>query len=433
MNKKPLILLELNEINFNFVEKYLIKHKKTLPNFTKLLSQYKKILTKSETEYHLLEPWIQWVSAHTNLEFSEHKIFRLGDIVESKYAQIFETIEKKNFKVGCVSPMNASNALSSPAYFIPDPWTNTKSSNDFWCKNVHQLLKQTVNDNSKQKISLKSYLTLICALVRFAKFKNYLIYFKLALGSFGKPWRKALFLDTLINDIHIGLLNKNKPDFSTVFFNAGAHIQHHYFHNSKLIQHSAENPKWYIEKKYDPFYEMLQIYDAIIGHYLNKKYEVIIATGLSQRPYEKPMFYYRLKNHKNFLNKLQVRYKSIYPRMTRDFLIEFENENDLLDAKSKLSKILCKDDGLPLFKELDVREKSIFVTLTYPKEISKNKRFSFADGSVLPIYDDIVFVAIKNGDHHSEGSAFVSQGIDLKNIHNTMHVKELFTLVNSYF
>ena len=42
--------------------------------------------------------------------------------------------------------------------------------------------------------------------------------------------------------------------------------------------------------------------------------------------------------------------------MTRDFLIEFENENDLLDAKSKLSKILCKDDGLPLFKELDVRE-----------------------------------------------------------------------------
>ena len=56
MNKKPLILLELNEINFNFVEKYLIKHKKTLPNFTKLLSQYKKILTKSETEYHLLEP-----------------------------------------------------------------------------------------------------------------------------------------------------------------------------------------------------------------------------------------------------------------------------------------------------------------------------------------------------------------------------------------
>ena len=114
--------------------------------------------------------------------------------------------------------MNASNALSSPAYFIPDPWTNTKSSNDFWCKNVHQLLKQTVNDNSKQKISLKSYLTLICALVRFAKFKNYLIYFKLALGSFGKPWRKALFLDTLINDIHIGLLNKNKPDFSTVFF-----------------------------------------------------------------------------------------------------------------------------------------------------------------------------------------------------------------------
>ena len=50
---------------------------------------------------------------------SEHKIFRLGDIVERVY-QIFETIEKKNFKVGCVSPFNASTFHGS-AYFIPDP------------------------------------------------------------------------------------------------------------------------------------------------------------------------------------------------------------------------------------------------------------------------------------------------------------------------
>ena len=51
--------------------------------------------TSSEIEYQNLEPWIQWVSAHTGKDFKDHKIFRLGDIVNSDHEQIFEVIEKK--------------------------------------------------------------------------------------------------------------------------------------------------------------------------------------------------------------------------------------------------------------------------------------------------------------------------------------------------
>ena len=120
------------------------------------------------------------------------------------------------------------NNLKKPAYFIPDPWTDTESSDGFWSKNVHRLIRQTVNDNSSQKITFSSIIIIILALLRFAKFINYFLYIKLALTSPGKPWRKALFLDLLVNDIHIGLFKSSKPNFSTVFLNAGAHIQHHY-------------------------------------------------------------------------------------------------------------------------------------------------------------------------------------------------------------
>ena len=69
------ILLELNEINFDFVKKYL-KSGEELPAFSSVLN--KKIYkTSSENEYEHLEPWIQWVSAHTGKKFSEHKIFRV--------------------------------------------------------------------------------------------------------------------------------------------------------------------------------------------------------------------------------------------------------------------------------------------------------------------------------------------------------------------
>ena len=62
-----------------------------------------------------------------DLKQSGHKIFRLGDVVASDALQIFEEVEQAGFKVGAVSPMNAVNRLSAPAYFIPDPWTDTPS------------------------------------------------------------------------------------------------------------------------------------------------------------------------------------------------------------------------------------------------------------------------------------------------------------------
>ena len=61
---KRLLLVELNEINFNLVNKYTKKYPKKFPNFIKL-GNLNTFNTFSEFEYQELEPWIQWVSAHT--------------------------------------------------------------------------------------------------------------------------------------------------------------------------------------------------------------------------------------------------------------------------------------------------------------------------------------------------------------------------------
>ena len=122
---KNLILVELNEINFSLVQKY-VEAGHDLPGFRHLLDLPSR-RTSSESSYSLLEPWIQWPSVHMGLKHSGHKIFRLGDVVASDALQIFEEVEQAGFKVGAVSPMNAVNRLSAPAYFIPDPWTDTPS------------------------------------------------------------------------------------------------------------------------------------------------------------------------------------------------------------------------------------------------------------------------------------------------------------------
>src|SRR5690349_9217571 len=125
---QPLYLIELNEINFEFVKHYIDGGK--LPCFAQLISKHGLGTTVSETVYDHIEPWIQWVTAHTGKTLDEHCVFRLGDIIGRDIEQIWERLERRGIRVGAVSPMNASNRLHKPSFFVPDPWTPARVSAD---------------------------------------------------------------------------------------------------------------------------------------------------------------------------------------------------------------------------------------------------------------------------------------------------------------
>jgi hypothetical protein len=434
INQKPLILFELNEINFDLVERYLTKFPGRFPGFEKLMTS-KGIHTSSEELYEELEPWIQWASVHTGKSYVEHKLFRLGDVVESKVPQFFEQLEMAGVSVGGISPMNAENRLKNPAYFIPDPWTKTPADGSWWSRQLGAAVAQAVNDNSQSKISKKSALCILLGLIRFAKFKYYPLYLKLAYQSIGDSWRRALVLDLFLHDLHTSFFKSKNPQFSTLFLNAGAHIQHHYFHNSPFISSDSgfRNPSWYISPKLDPFCEMLEVYDRIIEEYLAKdNCELIVATGLSQLPYERIQYYYRLKDHADFLRKFGVNFSEIHPRMTRDFLVTFTSIDEAAKAQDVLSGLGISHKSEPLFGEIENRGDKLFITLTYPDEIVDADTVRY--GSVtLKIHQEVAFVAIKNGMHQSKGFAFFTPGIASLSPENGSHVKDLYWTVLDYF
>ena len=87
-----LILIELNELNFQYAKKYFDSLKiETIKKIDK-----KIINTESEDLYELLEPWIQWHSIHTGCTAKDHGIFRLGDAINTNKKQIFEELESIN-------------------------------------------------------------------------------------------------------------------------------------------------------------------------------------------------------------------------------------------------------------------------------------------------------------------------------------------------
>ena len=135
--QKKIILIQLNEINFD-IARYYIK-KNNLKNLKKIIN-FNSFKTFSEKRYEYLEPWIQWTSFSTGKTAEEHGIFRLGDITKSNIDQIYEKIESLGYKVGAICPMNVENKLKKPSFFISDPWTKSSPDNSWWSKKYHYLL-----------------------------------------------------------------------------------------------------------------------------------------------------------------------------------------------------------------------------------------------------------------------------------------------------
>lgn len=425
--KNKTVLLSLNELNFELIEFYIKEGQ--LPNFKKLFDIQTVVETISETEYKLLEPWIQWVTVHTGKTFEEHKVFRLGDIVNNPdLLQIFEELENNGLTVGAVSPFNSENRLKKPAFFVPDPWTKTNPSGKWIVKLLYKAIHQTVNDNAKSKLNFKSIISLSLGLIFYVPISRWFHYLKTVL-KLKNPGSKAVILDSLLSDFHFTLWKKHKPDFSNLFLNSGAHIQHHYLFNSKAYQGDLKNPDWYCPVEFDPLIEILNEYDYQIGKLLKlKNLNLIVATGLHQKPHKNFTYYWRLKDHVKFVEVLGIKnFTEILPRMSRDFLIKFKTEVDALNASNLLKSFYASKDHLKIF-DVDNRQTSLFVELVYSNDFNDNdsiysKELNF---KLNKFKSFLAFVAIKNGEHNSKG--YLTANFDLK-LENQIKLKELNSII----
>lgn len=422
-----LIVLELNELNFDLIQKYVDQYPTEFRNLSKLFEQFQCVQNTSEIRYQELEPWIQWVSAHTGKTFEEHSVYRLGDVEKDSFdhEQIYEKLEKMGLSIGVVSPMNAVNRMNNAAYFIPDPWTATKTDGSWLSKRFHEMLKQTVNQNAEGHISLQSIVTLLISIIFVASFKNVTSLFRQLYVVVKNPKLKVLFLDLLIHMVHLKLWKRKHPDVSFLFLNGGAHLQHHYMLNSKFIEKSEPNPEWYMPSNIDPLYFMLQTYDHILGDYLdltiNKKAAIVVSTALRQIPHEKAIFYYRLRNHEDFLNSAGIVFRDVKPRMTRDFEVIFNNDEERDNALVKLRGM--KVDGKhQLFGDFELRHNSLFLSLTYPHEVNEHTQITTLNGTEFLLYPSVVFVAIKNGKHDSVGYNYFDPVLQIQKFNDQDHI-----------
>lgn len=424
------VVLELNELNFEGLKFYVDRGE--LPNFRRFFAEHGYCETTSETRYAELEPWIQWVTVHTGQSFSEHGIFRLGDAVASGVPQIWERLERDlGLTVGAVSPMNAANRLARPAFFIPDPWTPTPPTGSWLARRLSVAISRAVNDNAGGKLTIGTTFVLLLGVLRYARPANYLAYLRLVLGLAARPWNKVAFLDLFLSDFFAVLNRATGPQFSTLFLNGAAHLQHHYLANSPAYGALGKNPDWYMKPDKDPVGDIYRSYDHILGSVRRALpgQRILLITGLHQKPYPVPKFYWRLRNHAAFLRQLGLKYREVQPRMSRDFVVTFDSPEDQERIKAVLLSARIDDE---IAFAVEDRGKDMFVELVFPRDITSAMALT-AGGTVIPrIRDHVFFVALKNG-HHDGIGYFSDSGRQPGQLPNSMPLTRVYDEIVSLF
>jgi len=403
-----LLLLELNEVNFEHVLDFVSRGE--MPNLSRLIRAHGIVTTQSEQAYEELEPWIQWVTAHTGLPFKDHRVFRLGDIVDHDLGQIWEHLAQCGLRVGALSPMNAKNRIPNPAFFVPDPWTRTAVSASPLLERIHGAVRQAVSDNAEARLTASAAAWLAVGAARYASARNYAGYARMLARAANRPWVKSMILDLLLADIFVTETTRTQPHFASLFLNAAAHIQHHYMFNSAAYRGERRNPEWYIAPDLDPVADVYRLYDDIVGQLLRRfpAARLMIATGLHQDPHREVTFYWRLKDHADFLRRVGVPFERVDTRMSRDFLVECASDESAASAE-RLLRSVEHESGVPLF-EVDNRGRDLFVMLTWSHDIDAAFVYAVGGRQVLGFRDDVVFVAIKNGEHNGVGY-FIDTGV----------------------
>lgn len=449
------LFLQLNELNFPFVDHYCRLGK--LPNFKEFFDRHGYIETISESEHHLANPWIQWPTVHTGLDYSNHGVFRLGDIMKTDHPMIYDVLESHGIKVAALGAFNARNSVSDAAFFIPDPWTDTKVSGPKSLTMINDAVRQVTDDYARNFIAPMSLAKLAlggAVNMRWRDLPEYLG--ETARFASGRKWMRAVVADRLLGDAFLTQCSRLMPQFATLFVNGGAHLQHHYMYSSAAYEGPRRNPDWIVPEGEDPLLEVLEVYDALLGRAVRladslPDGRVLLATGLHQEPHERETYYYRLDDQVAFLQAMGISFEDSYRLMTEDFVVSFADEDQAARTEKMILDI--RTEGIePIFYvetgdsatrtertdtqmfHVENRGSDLYVQLR-PMSKAMPKGASARRGNkhrILNIDQLVSFAQYKNTHHHGVGY-FADSGTAKGELAEGMPLREIFQYILSIY
>jgi hypothetical protein len=412
------IQLEFNELCPSLMEQFIGAGR--LPNFTRLRRESVVMVTDAGEDAPNLEPWIQWITVHTGLPFSEHAIFDLGDGHKLNVPRIWDMVGETGRKVWICGSMNASFRKPIQGFILPDPWTTGIAPYpDDEFDAFFNFIRANVQEHTRSSmpVTKADQLRFLAFMVKRGMRADTVWAIIRQLASESKTeskWKRAAILDRLLFDAFAWYWKRHQPAFSTFFLNSTAHFQHMYWRNMAPELFNAKPG----QSEQDAYANAIRFgyeqMDVLVGKVLavtGPDTTIVLTTALSQQPclkYENTggKTFYRPNDPQSLFRFAGIGTSPKYaPVMSEQFHLYFDNEVEAKDASEKLQALrsggqtvmMARHEGSQVFAGCNV-----FVKLDATATVSNGQG---ASESFEKLFYNCNLV--KSGMHHRDGIFWV--------------------------
>jgi len=304
--------------------------------------------TKDKIQNKNLDPWVQSVSVNTGKISKKHKIFKLGQKIDSDIKFIWDILAQKNIDCFVWGPINAKfKNNKNIKLFFPDPWNFESKTYPANLEALHKLPRYYAKNYLEIKISkiiLYSCIFFIALIknngISFC-IKNFFLIFRSLIRKGIKNYILFFLFDLISLDLFKQKSHSDKNCFSYIFLNSLAHFQHNNWDN-------LNDEKYYfifVDRIIKYIFEIYSSYDSLF-----------IFNGFTQNKVSNE-YLIRPINPKKFLKKL-INFKNLEQDMTNGGYIFFKNQA----FANKAYKIIknYKVCGINIFEVLQKKKSSFF-------------------------------------------------------------------------
>lgn len=407
------IVMEFNELSPVLMEKFMLAGK--LPSFRRFHDEAEVWTTEADAPAPQLEPWIQWVTVHSGVPFSEHGIEHLTDGYKLEHKSIWDQLSDAGQKVWVCGSMNVKYETPINGWVLPDPWTANVPPHPeeilapyfrFVSANVQEHTRSDVPLTRAEQVEFLKFMArhglqpaTVAALAR-----------QIASERFSDAhWKRATLLDRLQFDLFRWYWERERPDFATLFLNSTAHYQHVYWRNMEP-EHFKIKPDPGEQEVYEDAilfgYQQMDKLCARLMKMAGDDVTLVLVTALSQQPcldYEEigGKAVYRPVDFDRLLSAVGIDTPAkVTPVMAEDFRCVFENEEDARSAERKLGELSFDDRPAIGVKRIGAE---LQCGCRIWEQVAPDAMLS-ANGATIPFFDLFYSLnLLKSGSHHPDG------------------------------
>jgi len=422
-SSRQMILIEFNELCPTLLGEWIGQGH--LPNFKRFRDASSAFITVADQpEPPNLEPWIQWYSIHTGLDFDQHGVFDLTDGPIAGHEDIWTFLNGHGLRVGNFSSMNAAPFAVEDGFFLADPWCSTHPACPSKLQPYQDFVSRQVKEHSRKDGVGK--------IEEIAQFGNFMVRNGLTIETACKfmsrllaektwdrngSWKRASLLDRLQMDVFLRLFAEFQPNFSTFFSNSTAHYQHAYWRHMDPAPFTIRPDEKEIKKYGNAILYGYQQMDRLLGRLFEIERQglmLVLATGLSQQPFLRRegsggQRFYRPRNIDKLLDLLGVSAIKVEPTMTHQFNLRCDPAQST-EIEQSLRSLKC--DGRQVLDVRRVTDGQFYFGCGLGDVIDPGALLTWGSSNeAVPFFD--LFYAIdglKSGRHHPDGVLWFKTG-----------------------